>query len=192
MACFQLAQLSKPTMAYLLSGFGGIVRTNCTADTCQRHNQGATCLPNKFGYRHKQRVGLVRWRLGKACALSGTLSCWIANLHAKGRFAEMSAGTDGGHAVRAERKASLRRRGERGPEEQPLETWGRFRPAVRYPVGRHATEHVGPIIAWTSSGPSSMRLSAVVPRIELQRKNRLLANGGCRRAALTYSHRRAT
>jgi hypothetical protein len=192
MACFQLAQLSKPTMAYLLSGFGGIVRTNCTADTCQRHNQGATCLPNKFGYRHKQRVGLVRWRLGKACALSGTLSCWIANLHAKGRFAEMSAGTNGGHAARAERKASLRRRGERGPEEQPLETCGRFRPAVRYPVGRHATEQVGPMIAWTSSGPSSMRLSAVVPRIELQPKNRLLANGVCRRAALTYSHRRAT
>ena len=168
------------------------MRTNCTADTCQRHNQA----------RHFYRIrsdtdtsGGWDWcvgDLGKACALSGTLSCWIANLHAKGRFAEMSAGTNGGHAARAERKASLRRRGERGPEEQPLETWGRFRPAVRYPVGRHATEQVGPIIAWTSSGPSSMRLSAVVPRIELQPKNRLLANGVCRRAALTYSHRRAT
>ena len=83
--------------------------------------------------------------------------------------------------------------GGRGPEEQPLEIWGRFRPAVRYPVGRHAALHVGPIIAWTSSGPSSMRLSAVVPRIELQRKvTSAMARGGSKGQPFTYSRRRAT
>ena len=59
------------------------------------------------------------------------------------------------------------------PDEHPLDICGTFRPAERYPVGRHATEHVAPITAWIGS-PSSIRLNAVVPLMELQPSSRHL------------------
>ena len=59
------------------------------------------------------------------------------------------------------------------PDEHPLDICGTFRPAERYPVGRHATEVVAPIAAWIGS-PSSIRLNAVVPLMELQPSSRHL------------------